>query len=246
MSKKAIGLVVTLVVAVATVAVLMVAGPPASSNPEDDRTLFMESAPDAADILADGVVSRDEYDAAMAATIACARAEGVLVTEPRFDGRRYVYKVITFDDTDSQLKHAFDLCYGEHLRAVDQAWAKQTDAAIDQAAIYPRWADCMRRNGFDIDPAADPGDVIVALDGQAPEISLRCSAEADPRITLPAPLDYTRVYERYRTCMESRGLGDQLPTVIDDDAIRALTRTHREASALCLNQAEIDERLAGS
>ena len=164
-------------------------------------------------------------------------------TEPRFDGQRYVYKVITFDDTDPQLKHAFDLCYGEHLRAVDQAWAEQTAAEVDPATIYPRWADCMRRNGFDIAPDADPGEVIVALDEQAPEVSLRCSAEADPRITIPDPLDYDHVFARYRTCMATRGHADQLPPVIDDDAVRTLTGLYRDDSALCLNQAEIDERL---
>ncbi len=223
--------------------ILGLAAPQASSNPEDDRSLFMDPSPKAEAILADGVVTREEYAAAMAATIACARAEGVLVTEPRFDGWRYDYRVITSDDSDRRASRAFDRCYGEHLRAVDQAWAEQSAATVDPSTIYPRWATCMRRQGFQIDADADPGEVIVALDAKAPEISLRCSAEADPRITLPEPLDYDRVFARYRACMEERGLGDALPAVIDDDAVRTLTELSPDDSALCLNQAEIDERV---
>ncbi len=243
MIPRAVITIVTVVTAVGAVVILVLAAPQASSNPEDDRSLFMEAAPEAEAILADGVVTRAEYDAAMAATIACARAEGVLVTEPRFDGWRYDYRVITSDDNDRQPSRAFDRCYGEHLRAVDQAWAEQIAAAVDPSTIYPRWADCMRRQGFTIDADADPGKVIVALDAESPEISLRCSAEADPRITLPEPLDYDRVFARYRACMEERGLGDALPAVIDDDAVRTLTELSPDDSALCLNQAEIDERV---
>ena len=231
MIPRAVIAIVTVVTAVGAVVILVLAAPQASSNPEDDRSLFMEAAPEAEAILADGVVTRAEYDAAMAATIACARAEGVLVTEPRFDGWRYDYRVITSDDNDRQPSQAFDRCYGEHLRAVEPS------------TIYPRWADCMRRQGFTIDADADPGEVIVALDAEAPEISLRCSAEADPRITLPEPLDDDRVFARYRACMEERGLGDALPAVIDDDAVRTLTELSPDDSALCLSQAEIDERV---
>jgi hypothetical protein len=191
--------------------------------------------------MADGVVTREEYAAAMEATVQCAGDKGVLMTEPRFDGRQYVYVVLA-DDKEIV---AFDSCYGQHLSQVERAWVSQIDAEIDQSQIYPDWVECMRRKGHQISDDAQPEDVLTQLPVEAPEDSNECTAEADPRITLPVDPDWDRVYVLYQACMAEAGHQVRDATGLTDigATVRSMEVEYGSVSSLCFAQAEVDERL---
>ncbi len=217
----------------------------AISAPDEDLAFRMPDAALASEILADGVVTREEYAAAMAATVECAEAKGVLITEPRFDGRQYQY-VISANDLAHE--KAFDACYGLYLSTVERAWISQLDANIDQNQIYPQWVECMRSRGYVIGADEEPKEVydrILTGDPKADQDDRECYAEADPRVTLPVEVDWDRVYARYRSCMAERGY--EVPDAVGLDAIvnafAEMYAEHGDTSELCSAQAELDERL---
>ncbi|MFQ5522959.1 MAG: hypothetical protein ACE5F5_05215 [Acidimicrobiia bacterium] len=213
----------------------------ASSTPVQDLSFQMPPSELASEIMADGVITEDEYATAMRATVECARGEGILMTTPRFDGRQYVYVVLADDEEIA----AFDACYGQYLSRVERAWVSQIDAKIDQSQIYPNWVECMRRKGHEISNDAEPKDLLSQLPVEAAKDSDTCIAEADPRIKPPTDPDWDRVYLRYQACMaeaghkvpDAKGLTDIGATV------RSMEVEFGSVSSLCFAQAEVDERL---
>ena len=77
------------------------------------------------DALADGVVTREEYDAAVAGTMACLNEKGVDHTQPVYDGRRYTYTVINSSPIGSQGVTPYDECWMMHERDVQAKWVEQ-------------------------------------------------------------------------------------------------------------------------
>ena len=73
--------------------------------------------------FADNKITRDEYVAAVDATVACIRAAGISVSDPLWSGGRLVYTAEF--QTQGELttgKPTTESCYAGHLRGIDIAW----------------------------------------------------------------------------------------------------------------------------
>jgi hypothetical protein len=95
---------------------------------EDKVAAIAEHASDSQqEALADGEVSREEYEAAVAGTIACVQEAGIPVSEPDWDATTIE---LTFGGYDSkaEAQAAFEKymdCYTENQQAIDRVWASQ-------------------------------------------------------------------------------------------------------------------------
>jgi hypothetical protein len=101
--------------------------------------------------LSDGEVTFEEYETAIAETIACAEAAGVdLEVEPAVGQRptRIGFKGETVDEMDAQ-NAKVEQCKDDHLREVETTWSLQNAHASDDEvqAAFGAVTECMLANG---------------------------------------------------------------------------------------------------
>lgn len=109
------------------------------------------SAPEQQAALADGIVSWDEHEAAIAATAECLTSRGVTVEVAPADGKRpssIGFRVATVGEGE-EARAKLDGCRDAHLTAIESVWlAQQADVARANAVAGNTYvADCLRSHG---------------------------------------------------------------------------------------------------
>ena len=90
---------------------------------ESDR-LSAALVPGAKAALSDNKVTRDEYVAAVDATVACMRAAGIRVSDPVWSGGSLAYtSEFPSQEGLSAGKAVTESCYEDYLRGIDIVWS---------------------------------------------------------------------------------------------------------------------------
>lgn len=110
-----------------------------------------------AEILSDGVVTLDEYEAATRASIACIEAVGLEVVGPAtFDDVRqsFVYEIrlteSAKEDVD-EAEAAYEKCHREYERDVAIAWAQSADTSDFEAEVDRATQQCLAKTDLGTD-----------------------------------------------------------------------------------------------
>ncbi|MGE5595050.1 MAG: hypothetical protein ACM3S1_03325 [Hyphomicrobiales bacterium] len=158
---------------------------PSSAEIAADR--LPHTSPGQAAILEDGVVTQDEYESAVNATIACVEAQGFDVTDPVQQDGRLAFEFATKDTNEgAHYQAAYLDCHAQHQRDVDSVWAKQLAEAnppsADQlAASRAAIAGCLAEHG--VPGVATDAALMEMVDavqraGQPQSVFYRCAGEA--------------------------------------------------------------------
>lgn len=128
-------------VAGATVALAANSSPPAHGRGTDPSNLMQSADARQVAVLADGVVTTEEHDGALAATVACMRAAGL---DASVDGNGVGVRGALGTSGDETIRK----CGALHLDAVAAAWADQhrPDAA-KKAAVAAETTSCFLAAG---------------------------------------------------------------------------------------------------
>jgi len=99
-----------------------------------------------ADVLADGIVTNDEYTATVMQTVACLVDLGVAVSQPQWNGSelRFTYGGYS---TRAQLETAaavYASCSAANQAAVDRVWRRQTTAERPDAEAIADYYELMK------------------------------------------------------------------------------------------------------
>ncbi|MCL4241150.1 MAG: hypothetical protein KJ048_07325 [Dehalococcoidia bacterium] len=110
------------------------------------------------EILADGVVTFEEYETSVLATVTCLRESGLEIrTGPELDasGRRYTYSYTGGGDAGRQ-SELFWGCYREYGDKVDTAWAYQTTPTEQERQAQRRFLTaCLQDRGVAVPGAPE-------------------------------------------------------------------------------------------
>jgi len=130
------------------------------------------------EMLEDGEVTFDEYERAVLAAMQCLRDAGIRTAGPDLvDGRFYTFDFAEGDDparTDDVLAG----CEEEYLSEVEWAWSEASRTPQDDERheqFYGGVADCLRRNGVDIEDSS-PASLSAVLDADR-ALYLKCFDE---------------------------------------------------------------------
>ncbi len=106
-------------------------------------------------IMADGIVTRDEYEQGFRAYQACMTAAGESITVTNMDAEiiEYYSSVADFDVEMS--------CNTEHFQSVDIEWQTAHEDLTVHAAVY---AECLQEHGFE--PSTEGPDPAPGVDGR--------------------------------------------------------------------------------
>ena len=142
-----------------------------------------------AEILRDGVVTREEYESVVRATIACLAERGFVVSGPHDTGGGWLGFTFATESTSvgSRYQLAYRECHETNQRDVDLVWAstlKETRPAPSGelvAASRAAIAECLIASG--VDGVATDAPLLVMLDevesaGKPSELFYRCAGEA--------------------------------------------------------------------
>jgi hypothetical protein len=105
------------------------------------------TAASVSDALADGIVTREEFDAATGRMIACMDAQGVEHSQPVYDeGRRqYAFTIVAKEGSQPGLT-VYDECWMKYAQDVTAGWVSQNHG---QAPLNePATLDCAREIGI--------------------------------------------------------------------------------------------------
>jgi hypothetical protein len=120
-------------------------------------------APDVQQVaLADGVVSWDEHEAAIARTAQCARDAGVDVEMHEAVGRApsRIGFVATSLEAGEASRARLDACRAVHLAAIDRVWLRAALPDDPERAANAYLSGCLAERGFDIPGETPEGAVI--------------------------------------------------------------------------------------
>lgn len=150
--------------------------------------------------FADGVITYDEYEAAMTRAFDCQRALGATVTVTGTVQAKGVTRIEATTTAGTADQKALDDCYVQHAQAVDRFWQVSSPDAVAFAerrakALLPALRSCLTEHGVDWaddesfsdllskgvvgstgEPADDEsGEVVVGSDGSQPQFD--CAQE---------------------------------------------------------------------
>lgn len=163
-----------------------------SSNDLAAERLPQTSASQAA-ILADGVVTRDEYEEAVKATVDCLAGKGFTVSTPADKGDGWLrFEFVTADTSlGASYQVAYEACNQENERDVDLVWSetlreqKPAPPADAVAASRAAIAECLDGRGVrDVDPGASLLTMLAAVQeaGQPKETFYQCVGIVQARL----------------------------------------------------------------
>jgi len=149
-----------------------------------DRELsaaLTDAPPEQKEILRDGVVTFDEYERAVLATIACLRDAGVEVIDirPSDDGTSidFTYGGVPDEGADA-LEEVFNRCWDRHVSYVADLYSIQNARSPSETAEHVRQAArCMRAAGMEVPPEVSYQGLFDLVPSD-PEPALRCLREA--------------------------------------------------------------------
>jgi hypothetical protein len=159
--------------------------PPRPSSGQLASDLAPQTSASQSAILADGVVTRDEYEAAVNATVNCLAAQGFTVSTPMDKGDGFLhFEFVTADKSlGASYQAAYQSCLSANEKDVDVVWAetlreqKTPPPADAVAASRAAIAQCLGDQGVkDVDPTASLLDMIAAADkaGKPKETFYQC------------------------------------------------------------------------
>jgi hypothetical protein len=98
-------------------------------------------------LLQDGELTRDEYEAAIFATVQCVADNGFVVAGPNYDSMGYlVYQFATKDTAlGGQFSLVSDSCSSQYSRDVSVIWSSVLRQSLPPPAVDPDVADAMAR-----------------------------------------------------------------------------------------------------
>lgn len=128
--------------------------------------------------LADGVLTREEYDAARDRVAACLEGNGLTVHREPGRGPGGVDEIWAESPaTAGNLSDAFRNCYERYQGKLSMVWAEQNRPTSDQLAARERAVDvCMTSKGFDPQPL----DEFWGKDADRASAYMKCLAEVGP------------------------------------------------------------------
>lgn len=120
-------------------------------------------------LLNDGQLTYQEYEASVLATVQCLRERGVTISvEPRpAPGKRIEFAYASTAEDDAAASAAYDECYREYENLVDIVWFRQnqpSEQTLDAARAA--LAKCLRAAGVALPDDPSPADFrAVAMSG---------------------------------------------------------------------------------
>jgi hypothetical protein len=139
-----------------------------------------------AEILADGVVTFEEYAGSVDEVMECGRRAGVRISEPELDwaGVRLEYWVATegFEEED-QARVLHDGCYREHAMYVDIAFQTSQRVRNERRRVFGAIVDCLASQGVPSDLEDYDPKGLFQLRADHPDEFVRCRERnrSDPR-----------------------------------------------------------------
>jgi hypothetical protein len=156
--------------------------------PVELQWLISDASPEQAAALADGVLTFQEYEAAVLATVQCFREKGLsLYQEPALDAlRNYAYSVFLPNEGIQEAERSMKDCEREHFNAVAMAWASYK--APNEAEILQQARDalgeCIRARGQDAPEHPGVGELSSLIEN-VPDIYIPCVKQAQEQFNLP-------------------------------------------------------------
>ncbi len=133
---------------------------------------FQETSDFQRELVADGHLEFEEYEAAVFATYRCMLEGGLRVSEPRrVSGQRFEYSWRVSEDGKAA-SDIYERCYGEHQSLVDIVWTNQTmptEEHLQSARLALR--DCLRERGIDVPDTPTSTDFLALSRGGVPGFS---------------------------------------------------------------------------
>lgn len=170
-----------------------------ASGPEDPvASGSLTIGTEANEVLADGRVTRAEYDRTVDAVIDCINVNGRLIGPSDVDRSGLTTRVTADNFTDSDLIRA-DQCYEEVGQAVDIAYQTQPDVQQQRDATDQSIVDCYSERGMDLRDlagsawAADPISEYVEFDYE--------SLDAEALVSLVGVGAYIESSGKYKTAV---------------------------------------------
>ncbi len=147
-----------------------------TNDSQNFAALLRSTSPEQAELLADGELTRAEYEKAFFALVACLEDRGIDVIDPEFvEG--YSYSTLDPDTPEGQAKFNVDHgeCRDQHFSEIEVAWAdKNADPEAD-AAFYEAVADCVRAEGVEV--GGTSSSELSSVRNKAPAIYDQCFYE---------------------------------------------------------------------
>lgn len=195
---RAVILAAAVVVAAAVVAAprLIDALGSGDDTPRQVQAPAVSADPAQQEALADGVVTRDEYDAAVERTLACVREAGGEVIgqqyEDRVDPPVWSFNIRWDDPASGEDASPYDECWMRFSRDVEGQWVAQHRPSDGQSALNEQAAlECAAEEGLNVTTVRELGSLVDASDPQSIASVRRCLAIAyrgyDPLDRPPSP-----------------------------------------------------------
>jgi hypothetical protein len=146
------------------------------------------------ELLSDGVLTFDEYETAVLATVQCLAEAGVrIVSEPHLDlsGTRYVYQYFagSNDVEFEEIRSTWIECYTLHQAVVDGEWARYTappEGRLRDALLALE--TCLAESGFEFQSPVSQADFQTLTD-QNPEEFTACLSGISQEFGIPFVLN---------------------------------------------------------
>lgn len=139
---------------------------------EGFQQAFQETSDFQRELVADGHLEFEEYEAAVFATYRCMLEGGLRVSEPRrVSGQRFEYSWRVSEDGKAA-NDVYERCYGEHQSLVDLVWTYQTlptEEDVQEARVALR--DCLRDRGIQVPDTPTSADFLALARGGVPGFS---------------------------------------------------------------------------
>lgn len=171
--------------------------PPGGSQGNEYSDAMKEPSAEQQAIMADGIVTRDEYEQGFRAYQACMTAAGESIIVTNMDAEIIEYYGVA-GDADVDIG-----CYTEHFESIDAEWQMVHADLTVHAAAY---ADCLKEHGFE--PTTEGPDPAPGVDGRVRLDALRAQIMAsglDGECQIPLEL----VEEEYVNPDDEGADGDQ-------------------------------------
>lgn len=118
---------------------------------------FAGDRPHQAAWLEDGVIDEAEYEAAVLAAMACAKAHGISVSGPESAGHQLVFSMTVGEDADpAELEAVADVCFEDYLFPLEQIYLSRFRLSVSELeALRADYEVCMAELGFNVDLPQD-------------------------------------------------------------------------------------------
>ncbi len=145
---------------------------PGALDTQTLNTLRASANSEQAAVLADGTVTREEYEASAGRTMACMSAAGAqLGPVERGPNSQSTFSWVAANAQENvRLRTAYDGCYRAHQRDIDVAWsaANRPASGTGQAGdAFAATVTCLRNAGFDVASGANAQAVSKVLQAAA-------------------------------------------------------------------------------